>query len=249
MLKSKQGFCSHFATAFVLLARAEGIPARYVQGYLCETKGKRSLSVKNADAHAWPEVYFEGAGWISFEPTPSEQTGHAYWKTEEERVAEGGDGPDIPVPTYTPGDSDDDSSDAELVSGGGFRWYMIVIPIGIGILFILLSFVVGKLIARARYKGMTEEEKLTFLFRKNIRILRLAGIGINDNETLYEYRKRLQDNGIEDTVFLEDYEKLLYKGEPGEGASERSAGEKERLLSELKKKSQWRYVRYYLSLK
>ena len=70
LLDSGGGYCSYYATAFVLLARAEGLPARYVQGYRLDTTGRGTYTITTDMAHAWPEVYFEGKGWIAFEPTP-----------------------------------------------------------------------------------------------------------------------------------------------------------------------------------
>lgn len=59
LLEKKEGYCTYFATAFVLLARAEGIPARYVQGY-CVPMKTQEVQVYNTMAHAWPEAYVEG---------------------------------------------------------------------------------------------------------------------------------------------------------------------------------------------
>ncbi|MBO6015638.1 MAG: transglutaminase domain-containing protein, partial [Lachnospiraceae bacterium] len=70
LLRSRQGYCNHFATAFVLLAREKGIPARYVQGFCVPAAGKKEVTVYSHMAHAWPEVYLDGIGWIPFEPTP-----------------------------------------------------------------------------------------------------------------------------------------------------------------------------------
>ncbi|MEU6116457.1 DUF3488 and transglutaminase-like domain-containing protein [Streptomyces sp. NPDC047117] len=71
-LQQKQGFCVHFAFSMAAMARTLGIPARVAVGFT--PGGKRadgSYSVGLKDAHAWPEVYFEGVGWTRFEPTPS----------------------------------------------------------------------------------------------------------------------------------------------------------------------------------
>ncbi len=63
----QKGYCVHYASAMVLLLRECGIPARFVQGFLY---GKDSEGVVvEGDAHAWPEAYIEGLGWINFEPT------------------------------------------------------------------------------------------------------------------------------------------------------------------------------------
>lgn len=70
-LRSKVGYCVQFATAMVMMARSSGIPARMAIGFLPGTADRGSYVVKGSDAHAWPELYFNGIGWLRFEPTPS----------------------------------------------------------------------------------------------------------------------------------------------------------------------------------
>nr|MCR5626390.1 transglutaminase-like domain-containing protein [Lachnospiraceae bacterium] len=69
LFEKKEGYCTHFATAFVLLARYENIPARYLQGY-STIASPVETDVKSNASHAWPEAYLSGKGWISYEPTP-----------------------------------------------------------------------------------------------------------------------------------------------------------------------------------
>lgn len=76
-LVTRQGFCTQFASAMVMMARNEGIPARFAIGYLPGTADGDLRTVIGADAHAWPELYFEGVGWLRFEPTPSTRSGLA----------------------------------------------------------------------------------------------------------------------------------------------------------------------------
>lgn len=69
---SKIGKCSHYATAGTLIYRALGIPARYTEGYMANVTSIQSYTyVTNADAHAWVEVYVDGAGWVNIEVTAS----------------------------------------------------------------------------------------------------------------------------------------------------------------------------------
>jgi protein-glutamine gamma-glutamyltransferase len=70
---SRQGFCAHFAGAFVFLMRAAGIPARMVGGYQGGEFNPRTghLVVRQYDAHAWAEVWFQGHGWVRMDPTAS----------------------------------------------------------------------------------------------------------------------------------------------------------------------------------
>ncbi|MFX4285086.1 transglutaminaseTgpA domain-containing protein [Janibacter sp. G349] len=70
-LDTKTGYCQQFAVTMTLMARARGIPARVAVGFLpgsLSTGEERVVRV--SDAHAWPELYFEGVGWTRFEPTP-----------------------------------------------------------------------------------------------------------------------------------------------------------------------------------
>ncbi|MBW3595286.1 MAG: transglutaminase domain-containing protein, partial [Actinobacteria bacterium] len=77
LLETKAGYCQQFATAFALLARELGMEARVSVGFLpgsTSPSAPNQYVVRGTDAHAWPEVYFEDLGWISFEPTPRELT-------------------------------------------------------------------------------------------------------------------------------------------------------------------------------
>ncbi|NTS75477.1 DUF3488 domain-containing transglutaminase family protein [Catenovulum sp. SM1970] len=71
LFKTKQGFCAHYASSFVFVMRAAGIPARVVAGYQggeWNPKGEY-FSVYQYDAHAWAEVYLPEQGWVRFDPT------------------------------------------------------------------------------------------------------------------------------------------------------------------------------------
>ncbi|MCL4293337.1 MAG: transglutaminase-like domain-containing protein, partial [Acidimicrobiia bacterium] len=70
-LEERRGFCEQFAGTYAALARAAGLPARVAVGF---TPGRRSggrFHVTDGNAHAWPEVWFAGLGWVPFEPTPA----------------------------------------------------------------------------------------------------------------------------------------------------------------------------------
>ncbi|MFJ9623623.1 DUF3488 and DUF4129 domain-containing transglutaminase family protein [Streptomyces sp. NPDC101181] len=78
-LRDKEGFCVHFSFSMAAMARTLGIPARVAVGFTPGTvKADGATSVGLRDAHAWPELYFEGVGWTRFEPTPSRGTAPEY---------------------------------------------------------------------------------------------------------------------------------------------------------------------------
>ena len=69
----KRGYCDYFSGSLVLMLRAQGVPARWVQGYATgDFDPERGVYiVRDTIAHSWPEVYFTGYGWVRFEPTPA----------------------------------------------------------------------------------------------------------------------------------------------------------------------------------
>lgn len=74
LFDTKQGFCNYYASAEIILLRTLGIPARMAAGYAQgeELSDGTGFTVRQRDAHAWPEVYFPGIGWVEFEPTASQ---------------------------------------------------------------------------------------------------------------------------------------------------------------------------------
>jgi len=87
LFEVQEGYCDYFSTAMVVMARTLDLPARWVKGYVpgqsntdvifeqylpgdeFDIDGPGTFTVRNSDAHSWAEVYFEGYGWIPFEPT------------------------------------------------------------------------------------------------------------------------------------------------------------------------------------
>lgn len=71
LLDSKVGYCVHFASSFATSARLLGIPSRIITGYKADRSNaiNNYLLVREADAHAWVELYLQGSGWVRFEPT------------------------------------------------------------------------------------------------------------------------------------------------------------------------------------
>jgi transglutaminase-like putative cysteine protease len=68
----QKGFCVYYASSEVVMLRSLGIPARMAVGFAQGIRDGNSYTVRRLDAHAWPEVYFPGVGWVEFEPTASQ---------------------------------------------------------------------------------------------------------------------------------------------------------------------------------
>lgn len=105
-LEKRTGYCIHFAGAFALMADTLGMPVRIVVGYLPGTgtdqrRGDSIVySVTSDQLHSWPEVHFDGIGWVPFEPTATLGV-----PTDFIAASAGGgsgDGPEAPTPTIAP---------------------------------------------------------------------------------------------------------------------------------------------------
>jgi transglutaminase-like putative cysteine protease len=81
VLRSREGYCQHFAGAMAVMLRLLGIPSRVAVGFTSGDYDERlgEYTVTDHNAHAWVEVYFPGKGWLPFDPTPGRgELGAAY---------------------------------------------------------------------------------------------------------------------------------------------------------------------------
>lgn len=123
LLHSKRGYCEQFAAAMALLARILGIPSRVAMGYTPGSEVKPGeWVVRSRDAHAWPELYFEGSGWVRFEPTPSGAAGQGTALAPEysQPAVSTGGGPDDQV-TQAPDASSPDAGSTAAPTGPRHR--------------------------------------------------------------------------------------------------------------------------------
>lgn len=96
LIKSKRGYCEQFAGSMAVLARALGIPSRVAIGFgVGERVADDVYRVTTKHAHAWPELFFPGAGWLAFEPTPRARVAEvpAYTVLDRSPEAPGGPAP------------------------------------------------------------------------------------------------------------------------------------------------------------
>ncbi|MEY2405761.1 MAG: hypothetical protein QOG39_677, partial [Acidimicrobiaceae bacterium] len=131
LFDTKAGFCEQFAGTYAAMARAVGLPARVAVGF---TPGEQDpikanlYHVKGEHAHAWPEVYIDGQGWVPFEPTPGRGApgAEAYTHVPESQSSGNGATNTTLAPSTTvasgPADSPSTTRPAEsngVATGGG----------------------------------------------------------------------------------------------------------------------------------
>lgn len=220
ILHKREGFCTYYATAFVLLARAEGIPARYVQGYYVKGNNKSEVAVTSDMSHAWPEVYIDNFGWVGFEPTPGYGT-EINWMTREESKAlmeklreaaaehnlndyeDAAVEEDIQEPEE---DEDEAEAEAEAVD-----LRLILFPLS----FCMAAFIIFKLLERLvvsiRFRRETPLKRLADICHRNMRLLSHCGYRLNAGETLEEFGKRVMSaENLDISAFIRNYELLSY---------------------------------------
>lgn len=221
LFENRQGYCTYFATAFVLLAREEGFPARYVQGFCVPVNKGRETTVYSNMAHAWPEVYIDGVGWIPFEPTPGYDTvRYTPWKMKE--------GEDTSPSGYENAkhyweDARKDAEEQQLLIEEAqekqekqekLQWILgctVLLLILAGLLMVCLDAVIG----RYRYKKKNAEQRFITEILRGMRILFMLGVARNSDETLQEFAERAGElTGMKERKaalhFLFLYEELLY---------------------------------------
>lgn len=89
LFQTKKGHCEFFATALVLMLRTQGIPARIINGFYATdwNEGAGVFVVKQSDAHSWTEVWLDGVGWVTVDPTPPSRAGSGAYPNLEESLA------------------------------------------------------------------------------------------------------------------------------------------------------------------
>ncbi len=91
MFQYRRGFCEHYASAFVFMMRAAGVPARVVAGYQGGEINpvNKTVIVHQFDAHAWAEVWIPEKGWVRVDPTAAVSPQRIEFGLEEAMAAEG----------------------------------------------------------------------------------------------------------------------------------------------------------------
>ena len=219
ILKKREGYCVHYATAFVLLARAEGFPARYVQGFCIPVVSGDETFVYANMAHAWPEVYIEGKGWIPFEPTPGFAANRYLPESEDANEEVELSGTKEPK-TQTQDDESVSESEipeedvpAEVIpeEHERNRWLPYVLRVLL-MLFVgsVLAFAVDRLWEMCREKKRSIDEKYRLAVLHNLQILSLLGYRRERSETFHELLGRIRRDQEGSCEFIEVYEKYLY---------------------------------------
>ena len=131
------------------------------------------------------------------------------------------------------------------------EWYMVAIPVAVGVVVIALFFLVFKITAAIRLNKMDYDRKFVVLCKQILTVLKLLGKPMNEAETIYEYKVRLSADYEDDLLtFTDDLENYLYNPNGNvngyKEACEKAFKIRNTLLEDLKKRSIVRFIRYHL---
>ena len=218
-LSTRRGYCEQFAGTFAAMARSVGLPARVAVGFTvgeADPADPNLFVVQGKHAHAWPEVYLAGVGWVAFEPTPGRGAPGAqnYTGMVEAQAVDGPDlaslevepaadvaGPFEPPTDFeslVPPDSLAFGDPATEVGGGGGgmtwrSWTAIVVP-SLVALFVLLIPWFKKLRNQRRFLHVAGNRgKIRLLWTETVESLALINMTPRPDETYVEFARRAID--------------------------------------------------------
>ncbi|WP_165045429.1 transglutaminase family protein [Adlercreutzia sp. ZJ138] len=185
---AREGNSAAFASAAVLAFRQVGVPARYVEGYLLDEEtfehmreaGESSCTLNESNAHAWVEVYVDGAGWMPVEVTPGfyDRVYAADEVVEIAREVAGGASDDSNVGTVAETPDWTDMLPEELRP---FAW------LGLALLFMLMAFII---------MGAAELQRLVRLGWRSRRLRRAVACGEGSVLLYGRLRDLISDAGV-----------------------------------------------------
>lgn len=194
LFESKSGYCTYFATAMAVLGRCEGIPTRYVRGFMTADtciNSPMDVMIAGEQAHAWTEVYIEHVGWVRFDATPGYGEVQAdRWENTDSAGTGQTENPYSHI--AAPQEKTTQASGrqhAPAHPGRSAQWYVLVL------LKIIVALLVGctlsvvivwlrDVVRRKKYASATTQDKIRLQIKRLLRLGKLQGVPLLEGETL-----------------------------------------------------------------
>lgn len=204
LFHGQEGYCTYFATAMAIMLRLEGIPTRYVEGYLAhEAREEGIYIVRNNNAHSWVEAYIEPIGWMTFEPTPAYPLPSELDVAELEEASEsqrdikadadkGNALNDILMPT--PEIENDSFPAVQSLNKRVEGKYLVITGLILILLGMSMKFIIRfikNIYKDIKISRMPNKEKLIYLYNEIIKLIELRGIIRKKGETHFEFADRI----------------------------------------------------------
>ena len=220
-LESRKGYCVYYATAMTVMARCCGLPSRYVQGLaLVKTPWESSYRYQatGLTAHAWSEVYFEGIGWLPFDPLTWDTDAPLNETTGEDEASN-----TAPTPQPTPSPQDRPTEKAPTEEAGDDSSENTLLVLLISGLFALALLGLYRLALRMGPKRVAKawayeaicrrfdnpSTQLDAIYNDTLKLLALQGLTVRPHETLATFPQRIDRIVKLDGTKLEDIAKVM----------------------------------------
>lgn len=259
LFHSKEGYCTYYATAMAIMLRLEGIPTRYVEGYLAhEAREEGRYVVRNNNAHSWVEAFIEPIGWMTFEPTPAYPLPSASEGFEFEEVKETEeDIRNAAVERNVLDDimlSDTGREKEDTLEGQKLVYRIeskdIILILSLVLLTIPIKFIVRFI--KVKYQDikiskMPNKEKLIYLYNEILKLIELRGIFPQVGETHFEFANRIAYNFplMADERGIEDITEIFVRNK----YSSHPASDKDVAIMEEYKRTMEKRIRNFLGLR
>lgn len=225
----QEGWCTHYASAMVLLLRLSGIPARYTEGFLCRYGLREDgfYLVSAGSAHAWPEAWIPGYGWMRFEPTAGYYTRQEVsWTNAEsdpdanrEGADEGdasGYSPGISATIPTPAPDEDLPEEGSTASRGRKTFLRVTLTAAaVFPLYLLLILVLFRLIRRIRYRRASSKDRIRLQLRDCFYLIQKSFPGDWTNAPLSAYPEALPEGRLRADLsrLIDGWYRIRYRGD------------------------------------
>jgi transglutaminase-like putative cysteine protease len=207
LLSTKTGYCEQFAGSYAVLARLVDLPTRVAVGFTPgELQDDGLYHVRDEHAHAWPEVYLHGFGWVAFEPTPGrgapgnepytgvpanqDTSGDATSPSTTPSTATTIAGDETPVTSAPSFDPNAAAANAKKDNGipGFFKFLLAVVGLAAGWGIVVPSLHVLR--RRSRHADPAPASQVLAAWEDTAELLAAAGVGRRAAETMSEYAGR-----------------------------------------------------------
>lgn len=210
LFESRKGYCTYYATSMAVMLRLEGIPARYIEGYVARDSSVKGIyKVKNNNAHAWVEAFIEPVGWMTFDPTPAYPQIERFAEGPKDDLEENTEAieserfADVNRERLQTMRMREMEADEGVGTNSNIKSQMFIkrvlekLPIvvmSIAILGLFMRFLIGFIKVRyqdIRISKMPNREKVIYLYNEIIKLISLRGLNQEPGETHYEFANRV----------------------------------------------------------
>jgi len=194
LFEDRAGYCQQFSGSMALLLRMSGIPARVVSGFspgAADGDDAEVFTVRDIDAHSWVEVYFNGIGWVTFDPTPGDSPATSQFVSINAGPAPG----DIPVGpnrrAREPKEVGGGAPGASGAGGGGLPWGALGLVLALAGVGLLAE--IGR--RRLRYRSLSAADRAAAQIEELAGAIRSPHPGAGPSATLLTLERRLRSAG------------------------------------------------------